>query len=159
MRQTLAATSWLVACAFLMSAAAQTPQPSTAQQPPPVQAADEKSVTLTGCLASGDESNTFKLTDIRSADKTAARPGEMVGTTGVKTGGVVQLIGTDAAKLQGHLGHTVAVTGELVPQKTGEAATPATPTQPPSTEQEKAEMRLNVTSFKHVDATCPPADK
>lgn len=158
MRRTLAATSWLVACAFLMSAAAQTPQPSTAQQQPSAKAADEKSVTLTGCLAAGDDSNTFKLTDIRSADKTAARPGEMVGTTGVKTGEAVQLSGTDAAKLKAHLGHTVAVTGKLVPQAGG-AAAPATPTQAPSAQQEKAEMRLNVASFKHVDATCPPADK
>jgi hypothetical protein len=187
MKRTLAATSWIVACAFLVSAAAQTPQPPTEQQRPPdqeqprpdpqqprpdpqqqprtpaerpqVKAADE-TVTLTGCLAAGDQPNTFKLTDIRAADKMAAQPGEMVGTTGIKTGEAIQLTGTDEAKLKGHVGHTIEVTGMLVPRKEGDPGAPATPeaARPDApAAKEKADMRLNVKSFKHVDATCPPA--
>jgi hypothetical protein len=155
MNRTLAATSWIAACAFVVSVAAQTPPPPTEpQQPPQPKEAAEKTVTLTGCLAAGDQPNTFKLTDI-GADKKAAQPGEMVGTTGIKTGQAVQLIGTDAAKLKGHIGHTVAVTGMLVPRKEGDP--PATPEPARPGVQETADMRLNVTTFKHVDATCPPA--
>jgi hypothetical protein len=76
----------------------------------------------------------------------------MVGTTGIKTGAALQLIGTDAAKLKQHAGHTVAVTGVLAPRKEGQAAPPPTPAT-----QERSDMRLNVKSFKHVDTTCPPA--
>jgi len=145
MKRTLVATSWIVVCAFLVGAAAQTPQP-------PTEKADEKTVTLTGCLATGDQPDTFKLTNIGIAEKPAKQPGEMVGTTGIKTGGALQLIGNDAAKLKQHVGHTVAVTGVLAPQKEGQAAAPPTPAT-----QEKSDMRLNVKSFKHVDTTCPPA--
>lgn len=159
MRRTLGTASWMVACAFLVSAAAQT-TPAQAEQTPQAKQADEKTVTLTGCLAAGDQPDSFRLTNIGVGEKPAKEPGEMVGTTGIKTGGSVQLIGTDAAKLKAHVGHTVAVTGMLVPRKEGQAATPATPDPPrPATPaaQEKSDMRLNVRSFKHVDATCPPA--
>jgi hypothetical protein len=142
MKRTLAATSWIVVCAFLVGAAAQTPQP-------PTEKADQKTVTLTGCLATGDQPDTFKLANIGVAEKPAKQPGEMVGTTGIKAGEALQLIGTDAAKLKDHVGHTVAVTGMIAPPKEGQAAPPPT--------QEKSDMRLNVKSFKHVDATCPPA--
>jgi hypothetical protein len=142
MKWTLATTSWIVVCAFLVGAAAQTPQP-------PTEKAEEKTVTLTGCLATGDQPDTFKLTNIGVADKPAKQPGEMVGTTGIKTGEALQLIGTDAAKLKQHVGHTVAVTGVVAPRKEGQATAPPT--------QEKSDMRLNVKSFKHVDTTCPPA--
>ena len=106
-------------------------------------------MTLTGCLATGDQPDTFKLTNIGMAEKPAKQPGEMVGTTGIKTGEALQLIGTDAAKLKQHVGHTVAVTGVVAPRKEGQAAVPST--------QERSDMRLNVKSFKHVDTTCPPA--
>jgi len=145
MKRTLAATSWIVVCAFLVGVAAQMPQP-------PTEKADQKTVTLTGCLATGDQADTFKLTNIGIAEKPAKQPGEMVGTTGIKTGEALQLIGTDAAKLEQHVGHTVAVTGVLAPPKEGQAATPPTPAT-----QERPDMRLNVKSLKHVDTTCPPA--
>jgi len=149
MKRTLAATSWIVVCAFLVGAAAQTPQPPTEK---PDQKADQKTVTLTGCLVTGDQPDTFKLTNIGIAEKPAKQPGEMVGTTGIKTGEALQLIGTDAAKLEQHAGHTVAVTGVLAPRQEGQAAAPPAPAT-----QERSDMRLNVKSFKHVDTTCPPA--
>jgi hypothetical protein len=161
MKRTLATTSWIVACAFLVSAAAQAPQSPT-EQPPQTKEADEKTVTLTGCLAAGDQPDTFKLTNIGVAAKPAAKPGEMVGTTGIKTGEALQLIGTDAAKLKQYVGHTIAVTGMLVPRKEGQAAAPATPdpARPGAPAmQERSDRRLNVRSFKHVDTTCPPAGK
>lgn len=158
MKRTLAATPWIVACAFVVGLTAQAAQPPTNPQTPQAQKADDdKAVTLTGCLAAGEEPNTFKLTNIGAADKPAVQPGQMVGTTGIKAGEAVQLIGADAAKLKNHVGHTVSVTGMLVPRKEGQAATPATP--PATAGKEKAEMRLNFKSFKHVDATCPPAGK
>lgn len=157
MRRTLAATAWIVVCAFVVTAAAQTPQPPTGQQRPQAQQADAKSVTLTGCLAAGEEPNTFRLTNIGVAEKPATSLGEVVGTTGVKAGEALQLIGTDAEKLKAHVGHTVAVTGMLVPRKEGQVATPTTPDKPGT--RERADVRLNVKSFKHVDATCPPAAK
>lgn len=160
MKRTLATTSWIVACAFLVSAAAQATQSPTEQAPPQAKAADEKTVTLTGCLAAGDQPDTYKLTHIGAAAKPAAKPGEMVGTTGIKTGETLQLIGSDAAKLKQHVGHTVAVTGMLVPRKEGQAAAPATPDPArPGATQERSDMRLNVRSFKHVETTCPPAGK
>lgn len=161
MRRTLA-TSWILACAFVVSVAAQPPaqqppaQQKPAQQPTPqAKDADDRTVTLTGCLAAGEQPETFRLTDIRPAEKAAAKPGEMVGTTGLKTGDAVQLIGTDAAKLKAHVGHTVSVTGMLAPSKEGYApgAKPDTPS------AKVADMRLNVKSFKHVDATCPAPGK
>lgn len=161
MKRTLTATSWIVACAFLASVAAQTPP--TQQERPQAKQADDKTVTLTGCLATGDQPNTFKLTSIRAADRKGAQPGEMVGTTGIKTGEALQLTGTEGvAKFKEHVGHTVAVTGMLVPGKEGIAAAPATPdpARPGAPAmQERADMRLNVKTFKHVDAACPPAGK
>ncbi len=161
MKRTLATASWILACAFLVSAAAQAAQ-SPSEQPPQTKGADQKTVTLTGCLAAGDQPDTFKLTNIGVGATPAAKPGEMVGTTGIKTGEALQLIGTDAAKLKQHVGHTIAVTGMLVPRKEGQAAAPATPdpARPgASARQERSDMRLNVRSFKHVDTTCPPAAK
>jgi hypothetical protein len=152
MKGTLAATSWLVAFAFLVGAAAQTPQPPAER--PQAKEADEKTVTLTGCLAPGDQPKTFRLTSIRTADKAAPKPGEMVGTTGLMTGESVDLIGTDAAKLEAHVGHTISVTGMLMPRKEGYAAAPAKPETLPA--KEKPTMNLNVKAFKHVDATCQP---
>jgi hypothetical protein len=153
MKRTLATSSWIVVCAFLVSAAAQTPQPPTQQPQPQAKESAEKTVTLTGCLATGEQPDTFKLTNIGVAEKPAKEPGEVVGTTGIKRGEALQLIGIDAAKVQQHVGHTVAVTGVLVPRKEGPAAPPT-----PAT-QERSDMRLNVKSFKHVDTTCPPAAK
>jgi hypothetical protein len=157
MKRTLA-TSWILAWAFLVSVAA---QPPTGQQPPQAKDAGDRTVTLMGCLATGDQPEMFELTHIRPADKTGATLGEMVGTTGLKTGDAVQLIGTDAAKLKDHVGHTVSVTGMLVPRKEGYGAAGAKPGTPAAKERmkEQAEMRLNVKSFKHVDATCTPPGK
>jgi hypothetical protein len=132
----------MVVSGFLVCAAAQTPQP-------PAGKADEKTVTLTGCLATGDQPNSFKLTNIGVAEKPAGQAGEMVGTTGIKTGEALELIGSDAAKLKPHVGHTVAVTGMVVPRKEGQAAEPSAPG--------SSDTRLNVRSFKHVDTTCPAA--
>jgi hypothetical protein len=157
MRRTLT-TSWILACAFVVSVAAQPPaqQPPTQQPTPQATAADDRTVTLTGCLAAGEQPETFRLTDVRPAEKATAKPGEMVGTTGLKTGDAVQLIGTDAAKLKAHVGHTVSVTGMLVPGKEGYGAPGAKPDAPAA---KAADMRLNVKTFKHVDATCPAPGK
>jgi hypothetical protein len=152
MKRTLA-TSWILAWAFLVSVAAQPPT----GQPPQAKDAGDRTLTLTGCLAAGDQPDAFKLTHIRAAEKTGAKPGEMVGTTGLKTGDAVQLIGTDAAKLKDHVGHTVSVTGMLVPRKEGYGAPGAKPDTRAA--KEETEMRLNVKSFKHVDATCTPPGK
>jgi hypothetical protein len=152
----IATTSWVLACAFLVAASAQTPQPPTGQQPPQAKGADERTVTLTGCLAAGDQPTMFRLTHIRSTEKTSAQRGEMIGVSGLKTGDAVQLIGTDAAKLKDHVGHTITVTGMIVPRKEGQAAQAK-----PGTPEGKAEddMRLNVKSFKHVDTTCAAIGK
>ena len=154
MKRTFATSSWIVACAFLVSAAAQATQSPTNQPPPQTKEAEEKTVTLTGCLATGEQPDTFKLANIGVGEKPAKQPGEMVGTTGIKSGEALQLIGIDAAKVQQHVGHTVVVTGVLVPPKEGQPAAP-----PTSATQERSDMRLNVKSFKHVDTTCPPAAK
>jgi hypothetical protein len=153
MRRTLA-ISWILACAFVVSVAA---QPPSQQQTPQAKQADDRTVTLTGCLAAGEQPDTFKLTHVRPAEKAEAKPGEMVGTTGLKTGDAVQLIGTDAAKLKDHVGHTVSVTGMLVPRKEGYGAAGAKPETPAA--QAEADLRLNVKSFKHVDSTCPAPGK
>jgi hypothetical protein len=153
--KTTVASSWILACALVVSVAAQPPQPPTGQQPPQAKPAEERTVTLTGCLATGDQPGTFSLTHLRAADKPAAKPDEMVGTTGLKTGETVHLIGLDAAKLKDHVGHTISVTGMLVPRAEGDPA--AKPGAPAMTG--KAQMRLNVKSFKHIDATCQAIGK
>jgi hypothetical protein len=151
MKRTLATASWIVACTFLVRAAAQPPQPPTDQPQPQAQVSAEKTVTLTGCLANGDQADTFKLTNI-GAEKPARQPGGLIGTTGMKTGEALQLIGIDAAKLQQHVGHTVVVTGLLVPRKEARPAVPPPPAIPAT--QERSDVRLNAKSFKHVDTTC-----
>jgi hypothetical protein len=158
MKRILAATCCLTAWGFLAAAGAQTPQPDRPQAEKQVQTPTEPSVTLKGCLAAGEEPNTFKLANIQPPEGEPA-PGEMVGTTGIKQGGAVRLIGTDDLKLEPHKGHTVEVTGTLVPPSDTAQEPPAEPDPTRAGQDREEEMRLNVKSFKHVDATCPPATR
>jgi hypothetical protein len=157
MKRILAATGCLVAWGFLVVAGAQTPQPYPTAEKPPAPA-DGEMVTLTGCLAAGEEPDTFRLTNIKSSEDPAA-PGGMVGTTGLREGGAIKLKGTEDLNLKPHVGHTVEVIGTISPA-VPPTETPRPEEDPAATRQETdpaADLRLDVDSFKHVDATCPPA--
>lgn len=88
---------------------------------------DMSQTTIQGCLAGSD--GNYTLTD--------------------KSGTTYQLTG-DTAKLQNHVGHTIQVTGTSAPdagdmseKQSGSMSAPSD--SPPM---------FNVTSFKHVSATC-----
>lgn len=84
--------------------------------------------TIQGCLAGS--AGSYSLTD--------------------KSGTTYQLTG-DTAKLQAHVGHTIKVTGtsEGSPSTTGQSGSMSAPSD--------AQPTFNVTSFKHVSASCSGA--
>lgn len=88
---------------------------------------DMSKTTIEGCLAGSD--GNYTLTD--------------------KSGTTYQLAG-DTAKLQNHVGHTIQVTGtsasndgSMTGKQSGSMSAPS-----------DAQPTFNVTSFKHVSATC-----
>ncbi len=87
---------------------------------------DSGKMTVEGCL-SGTAGN-FSLTD-------------------KSTGTTYQLTG-NTAKLQNHVGHTMQVTGTASAGTTNPAGSMSSSTEP------SGAKTLNVTSFKHISATC-----
>lgn len=165
MKRMLIATG--LALTVAVSLAAQTPAtPADRDQAPgkaAQSAAAEKSVTLKGCLRAGDQPDTFVLAD--AAPATAA-----TGTTGAATGAAaaakqtVRLIGSPSGmNLKDHVGHTVEVTGMVVPQgaksstpagTTGTPAPGAATGAAPGAASADTQQRLNIKTIKHVDAKC-----
>jgi len=103
-----------------------------------------KEMTLTGCLKSGDEPNTFMLTN--------------VGGTAGKSAGEYELLPSGGVDLKAHVGHKVEVTGTHLStaeamKMEGEAKSGMTKKQAKS--EEAREHHLKVTAVKHVSPSCP----
>jgi hypothetical protein len=92
--------------------------------------------SMTGCLAKGDEANTYKLTDVAGK--------------GPKT---VELIEAPASiDLSAHVGHKVTITGTTVSEK---AAAKAEGTTGKTAKKEEAgEHHMKVTGLKMVKDSC-----
>lgn len=147
-------------CGMLIAVAAATacnrkePAPAAeTQTATPVQTANAPT-TVTGCLRTGDASDTFVLTAARSTS------GEQTAT--------YQLHPADGVKLAEHVGQQVAVTGILraqqevqsrsTSQPAGKATgTAGTPTVSTSTELEI--KQLNVQQVKPVGEKCPDDER
>jgi hypothetical protein len=92
--------SFFVLLAAAPAVAAQTPSPTRADK------IVREPIALTGCVAAGTDKDTYMLTGVERVD---ARP---VGTSG--TAGAAPFYWLDSpAKLKGHVGHQVQVTGFL----------------------------------------------
>ena len=178
MKRVFAATCFAVACAVAL--AAQAPYDPQAQRKP-TPASEEKSVSVTGCLKAGDTADTFVLTNAK-ADAPAAteKPGTVPTTPAIPENATLRLIGAPASlDLKNHVGHTVQLTGMIVPQgpkatppagttgTTPPTATPPpaaptpTPTPPAATPPMATPptvpptQTLNVKAMKHIAGTCP----
>jgi hypothetical protein len=147
-----------LAAAFAVGLSAQTyppqSQPPTPQtQPPAAQEMKDaaKTVTVTGCLKTGDQPDTFVLSDLKwSKEKDKA-----VGTSGSAAAPIsassLKLIGSPSTKLSEHVNHTVEVSGMISDIKADRPATPPSPSDPP---RAKADPTLNVKTVSMVSSTC-----
>ena len=161
MNRMLSATG--LAVIWAVSLGAQTPSTPAGQDPSKAtSAAAEKSITLKGCLRAGDQPDAFVLANAASTSETAGT----AGTTAAPAmkNQTVRLIGSPAGmNLKDHVGHTVEVSGMIVPQ----GAKPSTPAAAPGAATSPGAAtgaapaatandgpRLNVKNVKHVDAKC-----
>jgi hypothetical protein len=112
--KSLATVAFAVLCLFAFAQGAQ------AQE-----AAKEHS--MTGCLKSGSEPNTYLVTDVQGK--------------GPKTIGIV----SSTADLTPHVGHKITVTGTAVPAMDAEQ----------DKNVPKAEHYMKVTAVKMISKTCP----
>lgn len=148
MKRALIATCLAVTCA--VSLAAQT-YPQT--EPKKADQAASKQVTLQGCLQAGEQPNSFVLDNVMTPEP---KPGEpaATGTTGTidpditaLKGSKLRLVGSPAGlNLKEHIGHTVEVTGALVPKDIKSRPDPS---------GAAGDMRrLNLKSVKQLTTTC-----
>ena len=86
--------------------------------------------TYTGCLAAGDETGEFKLTNVNGGSDEY----ELIGGKGLKD----------------HVGHKVEIKGSAVSASAAKHAEKSE-----KGENEAAHKHLRVSSMKHVAATCP----
>jgi hypothetical protein len=98
-----------------------------------------KTHTMTGCLETGADENTFRLTNVEG--------------TGPKT---AELRADAKLKLSEHVGHKVAITGTAIDPKTLTKGTTGKPGAPAGGESTKptSEHHMRVSSMKHISATC-----
>jgi hypothetical protein len=104
----------VIACALAFAQGAQ------AQQTP-------KEHSMTGCLKSGDQPNTYMITDVEG--------------TGPKTIGIV----SSAPDLAPHVGHKIEITGTAVSAMKAEK----------DKNVPKADHYMRVTAMKMISETCP----
>ena len=125
--KSLIVAALVVSCALAFScgeqreSAAEIPVDAQAQQAAPGEH------SMTGCLNTGTEANSYLLTDVEG--------------TGPKTLGVV----SSTANLAPHVGHKIEVTGTAVPAAEAEA----------DTSVPKAAHYMRLTAINMVSATCP----
>ena len=97
----------------------------------PARAADKNAgktpVTVTGCLAQGDEAKEFSIKD--------------------EAGKTYGLLGSSGVDLKPHLGHKVTVTGTPTKRESGKHEA--------KTGQAEESEHLRVTDLKMVSTTCP----
>ena len=143
MNRTIAVTS--LACAFALAtgAWAQTP-PSYGGDASKDDKGKQHSMTVTGCLSEAPgASGEFLLT------KTPASTAAPSGSEGAAS--TFRLVGEGKVNLKDHVGHKVEVTGKMA----GHDMKPGS-TETPSGAAAVKEPKLNVTSLKHIAASCEP---
>ena len=149
-----------LAAAFAVGLSAQTYPPQTQPPTPQTQApaAQEmkdaaKTVTVTGCLKTGDQPDTFILSDLKwGKDKDKA-----VGTSGAAapiTASSLKLVGTPSTKLSEHVNHMVEVSGTISDIKTDRPASPPATPSPSDPPRAKADPTLNVKTVSQVSPSC-----
>ena len=89
-----------------------------------------KGGTYTGCLAAGDETGEFKLTNVNGGSDEY----ELIGGKGLKD----------------HVGHKVEIKGSMVSAAAAKHAEKSE-----KSENEAGHKHLRVGSMKHIAATCP----
>jgi len=170
-------SSTCLAAAFaVVGVAAQTPS-SAPQSQATTATASTKPVTVTGCLKAGDEAGSFTLSNIKTADKSAASSASTTtsgttgatGTSGATTtttttvnkdleNATVKLTGSPSGgSLADHVGHTVSITGTLnAAASAADAAAGAASAAgaAPATGAAKAQPSLAVSSVSMVSASC-----
>ncbi len=104
----------LIACALAFAQGAQAQQAA-------------KVHSMTGCLKSGDQPNTYMITDVEG--------------TGPKTIGIV----SSTPDLTPHVGHKIEITGTAVPAMKAEK----------DKNVPKADHYMRVTGIKMISETCP----
>ncbi len=124
---------------------------ATAAQTPPPQDAKAKTLTLTGCLAKGEDANSFVLN--KAMPVTAAKDPAKDQSKGQADAKAYHLMPTDAVKLAGHVGHTVEITGTM-DAMAGGMAKPGAAGSTPAAKPGASMPHLTVTAMKHVSPTC-----
>lgn len=137
MKRVLAASCFAFAGAVALAA-----QPPAGQEPrtgtaPAV--GQEKTVTVTGCLRAGDQPNTFVLENVKPDMPKGEKATGTTGSPALTEGSTLRIMGAPAKlDLKAHVGHTVQLTGMIVPQGakdqdpagTAGAVPPSTPPRP-----------------------------
>jgi len=95
-----------------------------------------KSVSLTGCLQSGTDPDTFTLTNVTPSK-------------GAKGSETYRLTAASGVDLKAHVGHKVLITGMMEPSKSGTELARTEPGAP------SMGARVEVKSVKEVSASCP----
>lgn len=140
MRTSLAATAFAVA--LTTSLAAQDSQPAQPGGPP---TRDPNHVTLTGCIAGGEQANTYVLTQV--PDRLTA------GVNATMTGAVptIHYLLVGPQDFKSRVGHRVEITGRIDEDKAGGTKTEEKrKTEPPATTKE-AEPKVKVTERSRIE--------
>jgi hypothetical protein len=158
MKRVFASTCLAILCAAGVAAQTQAADQRKASDPAK---AEEKAVTITGCLREGETPNSFVLANVKADEagaKTMTPPpstppsAPAAGTSGGTGSAEVRLIGAPASvDLSKHVGHTVAITGSWA--SAGKSSQP-TGTSGAAGSAASAVKSFNVKSMKHQSETC-----
>ena len=140
-----------IGCASMLQAAtgAQTSESKTK-----VKAEDGKTVTYTGCVQTGTESQTYLLQNVVPIERT-----ETTGTSGTTTTTTYMLLPERTVELQQEVGHKVQVTGVLIPAGKGETKYKAKTKSKGAEEEVKGEVQRGPVPQLKVVAVKPLADR
>jgi len=147
MKRKITAICFTVACAVGLSLSAQTPQTATETK--------GKTLTLTGCLQTGTEPNTFVLNNVTPGGK------ETTSTPGAKPDELAKtepsyILSPDAkVSLKEHVGHKIEVTGTLAAKSTSSPPASQEKKSTPEYGSAAAKPQLKVTSMRHISESCP----
>jgi hypothetical protein len=143
---------FVLGCSLLFSfpARAQTSESKTK-----VKAEHGKTVTYTGCMQTGTETQTYILQNVVPISRT-----QTTGTAGTTTTTTYALVPEGKVELREHVGHKVEVTGVLIPAGKGETKFKARTKTKGSEEETKGEVergplpQLKVISVKPLSESC-----
>jgi hypothetical protein len=149
MKRVVAGT--FVAAACVVGLAAQAPPAQPPQSAPPMQEAKDaaKSVTVTGCLKSGEGTDSFLLSNLKwTQDKAVGTSGAVAPAAPAISATSLKLTGSPSTKFSDHVGHTVEISGTIDKADKDKTATD------PAARPADAQASINVRNLKMVAATC-----